>query len=103
MEKASGFDKASNRIFFTKLIEAKLLEKKRLTREDIRYMISISYTEAEILRRDSHSRTLKRTAKVAGGIAQIVSALFYNLKNCPYRWFKEINGAVEDGCLVIKD
>jgi|LakMenEpi03Aug12_release.lakeMendotaPanAssembly.Ray.scaffolds.fasta_scaffold924451_2 hypothetical protein len=103
MESLNGLHKTNRRGFFSKLVESKLLGKKRLTREELRYMISISYTDAELLRRDSQSRQRKSLPRVNRGITQVLASFLFNLKTSPQPWFKKINGVVEDGCLVIKD
>lgn len=103
MENLSSLHKKNGRGFFSNLVESKLIEKKRLTREELRYMISISYTDAELLRRDTYCRINKRQPRVSIGISQILSIFIYDCKIRPKPWFKKINGVVEDGCLVIKD
>lgn len=103
MENPENLHHTYNRGHFSKSVESKLLEKKRLTREELRYMISISYTDAELLRRDTRSKRFKRRPKVSVGINQMLCDFISDLKRKPKAWFKKINGSVEDGCLVIKD
>ena len=103
MESPSSLQETNGRRFFSKLVETKLLEIKRLTRKDLRYMISISYTDAELLRRDSNCSQRKKQPTVSNGMTQMLCNFIFDCKNRPCRWFKKINGGVEDGCLVIKD
>lgn len=103
MENLNSLQKTNGRRFFSKLVETKLLEIKKLTRKDLRYMISISYTDAELLRRDTNCSQRKKQPRVSSGMTQMLCRFIFDCKNRPCRWFKKINGVVEDGCLVIKD
>lgn len=93
---------SKNRSFFSQIVEAKLIEKGFLTKGDLRNLASISFTEAELLRRDSRSKRFKRPLKVCGGLNNLVNGFFYDLKTRPKLWFRKINGGVEKDCLVIK-
>lgn len=93
---------SNGRTFFSQLVETKLIEKGFLTKDDLRFLASISYTEAELLRMDTHSKRFNKVPKAASGLATLVRTFFNHLKTQPRRWFQDINGAVENDRLVIK-
>lgn len=92
----------SKRTVFSQIVESKLIEKGFLTKETLLYLASISFTEAELMRKDTHSRRIKKPSRASLGLKEFIRGFFCNLKNRPPLWFKKINGMVEGGRLVIK-
>jgi hypothetical protein len=90
------------RTIFSQIVESKLIEAGSLTKNELLHLASISFTQAELMRKDTHSRRVKKPSRAAVGLQIFIRGFLSDLKNRPSIWFQKINGAVEDGRLVIK-